>query len=97
MMTPDLPQREKLVTNSISLMARIWDGLATMVEKTGAKSRNALMGGYMEFCLGFFPRIKSEKRIREIAAEERKSLPEMMAELVELGRAAYEKEKRSKR
>jgi hypothetical protein len=91
MMTPDLPQREKLLSNTISLMGRIWDGLATAVEATGAKSRNALIGGYLEFCLGFFPFIKSERRIREIAAAEGKPVPQMTAELVELGRLAYEK------
>jgi hypothetical protein len=96
-MLADLPKREKVVPRSVGLMEWVWDALDSVVEREGVKSRNAVIGGYLEFCLAFFPVIKSERRIREIAAAEGKPVPQMTAELVELGRAAYEKERRGRK
>jgi hypothetical protein len=97
-MIPDLERRQRLVMKSVALLPDLWEQLDAIVDSENVKSRNALMGAYLRFCCELLPRLKKqEKRLHELAEAEKWSVPEMFYELIQLGMAAYEKERRGKR
>ena len=94
-MLPPKNQRATLVNTGVHLPQEVLDKLDAIVKAEGVKSRNRLIASFLEFDVGLFPQLRMrEGRLETVERAEGWDRVEVIVRLIDLGLAAYEREKK---